>query len=290
MLTSTVLIALCSVVQEPRPETPVETTSSETKTESVAASETTAEGDTLSSLATAAMDAPVPRMTSAGSIAVVSNYVFRGLTQTNGEPAVQAGFGWTHASGFYAGIWGSNVSWFSDLNTTTSTSLEADLYLGYKGGIGHDVTLDVGLLRYEYPGSYPGLAPATVEPHTTEAYAALAWKQFTAKFSYSLDDTFGVRDSQGTWYADIAATFTLTDEILLGLHAGTQRYDGEFGGASNDDLYSYSDWSVSLSRPIGDGFSLGVTYTSTDAKDAGYTILGENIGDEQYVLSLVKAF
>lgn len=238
----------------------------------------------------APLDAPVPRMTSSATISLVSNYVFRGLTQTHGNAALQAGLGWSHASGWHAGLWGSNVSWFSDANPTSSASLELDLFAGYAGAFAEDWTYDVGLLRYEYPGRFRGLSSSVTEPNTTEAFVALAWKGVSAKYSTSLGDTFGVPESAGSSYLDLTATLELPAQLTLGLHGGLQEYRGRSNGAANDRLFSYADWSLSLSREVFAGFVLALTYTDSDAEDAGYTIQGENIGDGQWVVSLVKSF
>lgn len=166
-------------------------------------------------------DAP----TVAGNLTVTSQYVFRGLTQTSERPAVQGGLDVTHTSGLYAGTWLSNVSWFSDTNAGTSNSLEWDLYGGYRRPVG-DVTLDAGVLRYQYPGHYPGLPAGTVKPHTTELYAGATWKWLSAKYSYALSDTFGVEDSRGTDYIDVSVTVPIDDELSLLAHAGRQSYAG----------------------------------------------------------------
>jgi uncharacterized protein (TIGR02001 family) len=244
----------------------------------------------LALAATAPVDAPVPRVTTNATISVVNDYVFRGITQTHENPALQAGFGWGHCDGWYLGFWGSNVSWFSDISPASSTSLETDFYAGYKGGVCSDVTIDAGVIRYQYFGEYHGLGGGLVRPNSTEAYAALGWKWLTAKYSYSIGDLFGVDDSAGSGYYELNASFELPQQFLLGLHTGHQHYAGDVGATSNESLYDYSDWSASISRPIGDGFVLGLTYTGTDAKDAGYTALGDNIGDEHWIVSLVKTF
>src|SRR4030067_2039524 len=72
-----------------------------------------------------AMAAVAPAVTS--NIGLVSNYLYRGISQTGGKPALQGGFDYAHASGFYAGLWGSNVSWLSGLGAS-SASLELDTY------------------------------------------------------------------------------------------------------------------------------------------------------------------
>lgn len=254
------------------------------------ASPSLTEDDERSILVASPVDAPVPRLTSTATLTLVSNYVFRGLTQTDGRPALQGGVAWGGEGGLYGGLWGSNVSWFADANPSASSSLELDLYAGYRGDLVEGLTLDAGLLRYWYPGSYRGLASGVDEPHTTELYAGFLWREFGLKGSYGLGDLFGVPDSAGSFYLDGSATFELPAELTLGLHAGWQRYTGGNGGTSNDALYSYTDWSASLSRTIPGGFVLGLTYTGTDAEDAGYTIAGDNIGDGQWIVSLVKAW
>src|SRR5690554_4324388 len=56
-----------------------------------------------------------------GSVTVVSDYLFRGVTQTNENPALQGGVTWNHDSGFYAGAWGSSISWLSDADPDVSS-------------------------------------------------------------------------------------------------------------------------------------------------------------------------
>src|SRR5688572_31801626 len=87
-----------------------------------------------------------------GNVGLFSQYIFRGLTQTNEEPAIQGGFDYSHSSGFYVGTWGSNVSWLQDGGSyRAGGSLELDIYGGFKGSIGKtDLGYDVGLLYYWY--------------------------------------------------------------------------------------------------------------------------------------------
>lgn len=235
----------------------------------------------------AAAPAEKPSVTYSSSLGIVSNYVFRGLTQTATQPALQGGVTATLDCNFYVGAWGSNVSWISDAYPGTSSSLELDIFAGYKHALCEGVDYDIGLLRYQYPGDFGGVA---TEPQTTELYGALTWKMLTLKTSVSLGDTFGVDNSSGTWYADLSGNFQLPKDFALGLHVGHQEYAGSIGGTSNDSLYSYSDYSATLSHPIGQGFTLGFTFSHADTEDAGYTLLGDNIGETQYVFSLVKSF
>lgn len=235
---------------------------------------------------------PPSEHTLTANVGIFSQYIYRGLTQTNEKPALQGGFDYAHSSGLYAGVWGSNISWFSDLNAGNSASLELDTYAGFKNAFGGgDFSYDVGFLRYNYPGSYPALGAGVVKPNTNELYGAVGYKWFTAKYSQAISDIFGVADSKGTSYLDLSANFEVAEKLTLGLHAGKQTYKGTAAPAlgSNDSLYSYTDYKISLTKEWA-GANWGIAFTDTNAKDAGYTILGKNVGRSQTVVSVSKTF
>jgi len=215
------------------------------------------------------------------NIGVASQYVFRGLTQTNGRPALQGGFDLNHDSGLYGGVWMSNVSWIGDTNPAASASLEADFYAGWKPALTDWLNGDIGVLRYAYPGSYPA---GMTHPDTTELSLGLDAKWITFKYSYSLGNTFGAADTRGSSYADLG----LSQELLAGIsgvaHIGRQRYTG----AAASSL-SYTDWKLGLTRDFS-GYLLGLFYTDSNASDAGYTLKGKNIGRSQLVLTMNKGF
>jgi uncharacterized protein (TIGR02001 family) len=229
------------------------------------------------------------------NVDLYSQYVFRGLTQTNGKPAIQGGADYAHPDGLYAGTSLSNISWFSDTNAGNSSSLEWDLYGGVKHAWSGGFTSDLGLLRYQYPGSYPALPAGTVKPNTTEVYAAVGWKWVTLKYSYALTDIFGVADSSGGDYLDFTVTAPLNDTFSVAGHAGRQRYTGAsaaavLAGTTNSALYNYDDYRATLTCSFAPGWSALLTYTHTNARDAGYTVLGTNIGDDQVVLGVTHNF
>ena len=88
------------------------------------------------------------------NIGLFSQYVWRGMTQTDESLALQGGIDYAHASGFYAGAWASNVSWTTDFDYMDSNSLEIDLYGGYANTIGDiGIGYNVGVLQYIYPGT-----------------------------------------------------------------------------------------------------------------------------------------
>ncbi len=255
-----------------------------------------------------AAPAPTPEHTLTGNVGVYSQYIFRGLTQTNGDPALQGGFDYSHSSGFYLGTWMSNISWLTDSRASTgytSSSLEMDFYGGYKGTFGGDFGFDVGLLQYYYPGTKNTSAvpfPAGIaKSDTLELYGALSWKWLSGKVSYSLnDETFGVKDSEGTYYVDLAANYPVTDKLTLIAHYGIQKFTGNggltcTGGTGNDACASYDDWKIGASYALPQGFTVGGYWTGTDmtsAQKSFYTNGSDNkmVGKDTFTLYLSKSF
>ncbi|SRR5258706_6105144 len=235
---------------------------------------------------------PAPANTFTANVGIFSQYIFRGLTQTNGKPALQGGFDYAHASGLYAGVWASNVSWISDFNSAASASLEMDFYGGYKPTFG-DFFVDVGVLRYQYPRSYPH-TPGYYTPHTTELYLAGGWKTISLKYSHSLGNTFGVCDAQGTYYLDLTGSWPIGDFYILG-HAGKQKYKGTCNGVDND-IASYVDYKVEGGWGFAKDWTLAAGYTTTDRygksnTPAFYTPPGkEFIGHDQVYGYIKKTF
>ena len=257
--------------------------------------------------AQAAAPAPTPEHTLTGNVGVYSQYIFRGLTQTNGDAALQGGFDYSHSSGFYAGTWMSNISWLTDSPGITgynSSSLEMDFYGGYKGTISGDLGFDVGLLQYYYPGNQnltaTGAAVGTPKADTLELYGALTWKWLSAKYSYSISSkTFGVSDSKGTSYLDFSANYPLTDALNLVAHYGIQKFEGSGGfcgvGVSNDTCASYKDWKVGATYALPQSFTIGGYWTGTDmtrAQELSYTntASGKMIGKDTFTVFVAKTF
>jgi len=225
-------------------------------------------GTGLTPVVATAADSP---HTLTGNVGIFSQYIFRGLKQTNGEPAIQGGFDYSHSSGLYAGVWASNISWLRDGGSYSGGgSGEFDFYGGFRNSIGKtDFTYDIGLLQYWYPGD---TAPGFVKADTLEMYGALGWKWISAKYSYSLNNkTFGVSDSRGTWYMDLTATVPFGNTGLTGIaHYGKQKFEGQVAGStlSNDTLCSYEDWKLGLNYALPKDFTIGAFYTDTSGANS----------------------
>jgi len=192
---------------------------------------------------------------------VASSYIFRGLAQTDYKPALQLGADYTHPSGFYAGVWGSNVRWLKDFGISSGRT-EFDVYAGFKNSVG-DFTYDVGVLRYEYTGT---TSRGATNPDTTEIYIAGSWNVFTLKYSHALTNAFGNVDSKNSWYLDLTASVPVLDKVTLILHAGRQKIKGPTSGDA-----TYSDGKVALGYDFGNGVTAEGGVTVTDADKGYYT-------------------
>ena len=224
-----------------------------------------------------------------GNITLASDYVFRGVSQTNQDPALQGGIEYAADSGWYAGAWGSNISWLSDASSILapiSSSLELDLYGGYRGKFSDGVSYDVGALYYGYPGDYPaGFNSAdTLEVYAGITVAASEKVSLGAKYAYAVTDLFGYADSDGSGYLDLSANVAVADGWVLGAHAGKQWIEG-------NAAFEYSDWKLGVTRSFERGVSVGLAYSDTDADSALYTNpFGNRIAGSALVLSIAKAF
>ena len=269
---------------------------------------------------------PPSEHTVTGNVGFFSQYVFRGLSQTNGKPAIQGGVDYSHASGFYAGTWASNISWYTDQNAniasapvalsspgsvagydpnrSNAASLEWDFYGGYKGGFAGDWTYDVGAVRYYYPGRFENTG-AYRQPNTTEVYGAIGYKWVSLKYSKAISTyTFGVNESKGASYIDLSASVPLGESgYTLLAHVGRQNYPGNanFGywgtSGGNNDYFDYTDYKLGLTKEyFGVSFGAAWTYANTrhaapDGETTAYmNSFGKNIGRSRVVLSASKTF
>ena len=224
----------------------------------------------------AAADAPPVT----GNMAIVSDYRFRGISQTFELPAIQGGIDYAHGSGIYVGNWNSSIS---GLSYADAAGIEMDFYGGWKKSFG-DIGLDVGLLQYYYPGAKTA---AGDKYYTLEAYVGASWKWLSAKYFHTLSDYFGLDDSDGSGYLDLGFTMEVAPKLNVVAHYGMQTI-------KNYDALEYNDWKLGVTYDL-NGWILGAAYLDTDADSALYTLRNaqgktKDIGGSTIVLSVTKAF
>jgi len=225
-------------------------------------------------LGTAAVPGVACADTFTANVAVVTDYRFRGISQSFRRPALQGGADYGHDSGLYVGTWASTVD--KDFLTDTH-GVELDVYGGYKFPLGADWLLDVGVLQYLYPGESLW--------NTTEVYLGATWKFLYIKYSRSVsDDTFGFTDSRGSGYLDLTATYPLMEGLNLIAHVGHQK----FRNYSEND---YTDYRVGATYDWA-GLTWGASVYGTDedvrfSKPSGKT---KDLGKAALVFSVGKTF
>ena len=233
----------------------------------------------LLSVSAAHADSPL-----SGNLALTSDYLFRGLSQTDQDLAVQGGVEYAHASGFYLGAWASNVSWLSDLSsagTPISNSVELDVYGGWRGNVTDAVKLDAGVYTYYYPGDYPH---GFVRPYTTEAFLGVGVGPLSLKYYHSVTNLFGFADSDGSGYVDASVNVEFAPTWTLNAHAGRQR-------VKNASAASYTDWKLGVTKAFDGGWSVAVAYFDTNADRSAYTNPhGAYLGRSTGVATVTKTF
>lgn len=173
-------------------------------------------------------------------VAVVSDYDFRGLTQSDEDPALQVGLTYTGDSGFYVGTWASNIDF-----PGADADVEVDLFAGFAGGdAAESFGYDIGAVLYAYPGS-------SDFDEVVELYAGITKGWFGAKLWFSPDNY----DST-SWYAEANGTFPLPQDFSIGVHAG-YNFGDYWSGAE------YFDYSVGVSKSFGN-FAFNVKWVDTD--------------------------
>ena len=220
--------------------------------------------------AQAAAPAAEPASPWSFNVGVVSDYLFRGVSQTHGGAAIQGGVDYAHPSGFYVGAWGSNITWVKDF--LGSGSLEVDVYGGYKNTFGGgDWSYDVGFITYNYPG-HGGQRPWLANPNTQEIYASLGYKWLSVKYSHATSSHFigwygGAAYDQrtrGSGYLELNANYDLGEGWTLVGHVGHQKVKNYVDTAALRTA-DYTDWKLGVTKDIGFGV-VGLAYSTTNAK------------------------
>jgi hypothetical protein len=240
-----------------------------------------------------------------GSVTLVSDYRFRGISQTYEGPAVQGGFDYSHSSGFYLGNWNSNVA--SQVYTGGS-GIEMDVYGGYKRALG-DFGLDIGYLYYHYPNAeFQSAGSGSQGFDSQDIYLGGSWRWLSLKYSLAVSDYFGLGPSQvngGYWsdrddgsllpdrggsknsyYLDLTANLPVGEKLTIGAHVGTLT-------VTNYGELDYTDWKLGMTYNL-KGWLLGAAYVDTDASRDWYYTGGskgnKDTGTATVVVSVGKTF
>ena len=205
-----------------------------------------------------------------GNAAIGTDYVWRGSTQTQGDPTVQAGVKVAGESGLYASIWASNVEFAQE----THASSELDVTVGWSKALGEDWAIDVGAVHYRYPST-------TVDLDWTELNATLIYK---GNYSLSLGhsgEALGY-DADGT-YVLVGAKFPVSD---------TFRFEAAAGHYMLDDAVvardGYTHGLVSAVWAFKAPFEARLTAHATDSN--AETIFGENFAGSRVEAALQASF
>lgn len=217
-----------------------------------------------------------PEYTLAYNVGVVTDYRYRGISQSRLDPALQGGIDFAHRSGLYLGTWASTIKWIKDAGG--NSDVEWDIYGGYKGTAG-PVGYDVGVLRYQYVDN--NLNP---DANTTEVYAAGTVGPVTVKYSDSVTNLFGFANSKNSGYLDVSASFDLGNGYSVVPHVGHQE-------VRNNSVFSYTDYSLTLGKDFGNGFSVSAAAVGTNASKTAYvTPSGKFTGRNALVLGAKYTF
>jgi len=192
-----------------------------------------------------ALAGPAAAGTLSGNATLTTDYIWRGTSQTQGDPAIQAGFKAAAGNGLYGSVWGSNVEFAPE----THASSEFDFVVGWACNLADDWALDVNLTHYRYPGT-------TADLDWSELNGTVTWKQnYWAQVGWSNDALATDRD--GT-YAQLGARVPLGEEWRL---------EGAVGHYWLDDAYgdSYAHAQLGAVWAFKAPFELRVTAHATDA-------------------------
>ena len=257
---------------------------------------------TITAPAMAQTDPPKP-VTVSGGVALVSDYRFRGVSQSDKEMAIQGGVTATHESGVYAGVWGSNLAGWG---TFGGANMELDLVGGHKRTLG-SATVDVGLTWYMYPGGADqtdfaepyAKVSGTIGPATLLAGVAYAPRQ-RALGNYSNTPQSRGQSEDNLYLWGDASTGVPGTPLSARAHIGHSNGNPGLGpnGTSVTPTGEYWDWSLGVDLVLSP-VTLGVSYVDTDIGRARSAYLlpnfastkdGSSIADGAVLFSLGASF
>ena len=260
--------------------------------------------------------APTPTWTFPASATLVSDYIWRGQTQTWGNPAVQFGIEADHASGAYAGFWASNVSskWLPNAN------VEMDFSAGFRNTFATDFKYDLGAVYIYYPDanfskSDNGIQYISSKLNSLELYGSLGWKWFTVKGGYMPTQFYGwnqdnsrpnnnsfannqaagvTGDTKGSYYYMASASYDFPMGINVAGEVGRQTVAESTG-------LDWTWYKVGVTKTFADTWAVNAFYTGTTGSSAykdfwsftSATVPAQStktIDDSKLVVGITKSF
>ena len=203
--------------------------------------------------------------------AITSNYIWRGITQTNDQAAGQGGIDWGHDSGFYLGTWVSNVA-FGNVN---NGGYEMDIYAGFGGEAG-SLGYDLGVITYQYP-----LAPST---SFTEVYASGTLSLVTVGLAYTVDAASGNENApfdSGDLYVYGSLDFG-AGNTDMSIYLGSYMFDSNGTGAGKAGEVDYSHVGASVSK---DGFTFAVDKNDVEAANPVFGVSDDSADNVRFTAS-----
>lgn len=246
-----------------------------------------------------AAPAPAPDWTNTGNVTLVSDYLFRGVSQTQGHATVQANLDFSHVSGLYLGMFGSGVSHAAYNNGSGS---EIDLYGGYRYALNADSNIDAGLVTYWYPSAHYATTDGDIRYHTQDAKLGLNMGSFNVTgwvtlskhwFGFAVDPFTGKNvDTRGSLYGEVNWNPELAPGLALNLHAGKQH-------VRNMSAFDFVDAKVGVTKTVDNwAFAAAATYNNGDASRNGTPLWtffdadgsGKNVVRKRLLLTAARNF
>ncbi len=179
-----------------------------------------------------------------GRVTFASDYLFRGITQTSNNPAIQGSLDYTNGI-WYAGVWGSNIDFGLD------ETIEIDGYFGVRPTWG-PVTFDFGVIGYFYPGSTDFFGEYDYfEGKAGASFAATEALTLGATLYYSPEFTFETGESL---YTEFTGAYAITDTVKI---------SGGYGIQEIDEIDGYDTWNLGVGFSAA-GLDFDARYTDTD--------------------------
>lgn len=200
------------------------------------------------------------------NLSLTSDYVFRGITQTNFDPALQGGLDYAFGdSGWYVGGWASNV----DFADSDGPDIEFDAYVGWSHDLAEDWNLDLHAVRYTYLGE-------------REVYGNIDYNEYFAKFSYKGQYDFTVAYANNyanadfsSLYYQVAGSWDVGNDFAVNAGVGHTNFSDHVGG--------YTDWNLGVSRQFGP-VNIGLNYYDTTGNYVD-AVFGSHKASDQFVVT-----